>query len=74
MSANVPANVRGVSPGFDIKDANRDKIYPPYQLPKNFFEPKEKWCEHCGRRHEQGQCQYLMVDDMIKKGIVSIHN
>ena len=74
MLANVPANVRGVSSGFELKDVNRDKIGPPYQLPESFFELKEKWCEHCGRRHAAGQCQFPMVDQMLKEGIVSIHN
>lgn len=74
MSANVPTNVRGISSGFKIKDANRDKIGPPYPLPKDFFELKDKWCENCGRRHPAGQCQFLMVDKMIKEGVVSIHD
>ncbi|PCH03066.1 Hypothetical protein PENO1_023120 [Penicillium occitanis (nom. inval.)] len=69
MSANVPANARGISSGFEIKDANRENIRPPYQLPESFFELKEKWCEHCGRRHAAGQCQFLMVDHMLREGI-----
>lgn len=71
MTANITAKLLGDSSGFDSKEPNRDNFRPPYYAPKHMYDLKEKWCKTCERSHAQGQYQFLMVDRLLKEGLVS---